>query len=42
MARDHRDLRTALSLERQASRLVALLIDQPQDDRVEALPLAPV
>lgn len=42
VARDHRDLRTALSLERQAGRLVALLIDQPQDDRVEALPLAPV
>ncbi|MBL9085901.1 MAG: hypothetical protein JNM10_02060 [Planctomycetia bacterium] len=42
VARDHRDLRTALSLERQAGRLVARLIDQPQDERAIALPLAPV
>lgn len=42
VARDHRDLRTALSLERQAGRLVARLIDQPQDERAVALPLAPV
>lgn len=42
VARDHRDLRTALSLERQAGHLVARLIDQPQDERAVALPLAPV